>query len=56
MKKSKRVPKLRTSIMVIRLTESERRELERKARSHSLPVSSWARMTLLEQVRHELAP
>ena len=53
MKKSKpnKPFKLRTSIMVMRLTESERRELERNAHKLGLPVSSWARMRLLESVR-----
>jgi hypothetical protein len=43
-------PSQRTSIMVVRLTESEREMFERDAEKRGLQLSSWARMLLLEKI------
>jgi hypothetical protein len=40
----------RTTIMVVRLTETERELFERDADRRGLQLSSWARMLLLEKI------
>jgi hypothetical protein len=50
-RKTKQV--LRTSIMVVRLTEDERRRFERDADKRGLQLSSWARMLLLDRLKRE---
>jgi hypothetical protein len=51
----KEAPLLRTSIMVVRLTEAERLRFERDAEARGLQLSSWARMMLLDKVKHSQA-
>jgi hypothetical protein len=46
-------PALRTSIMVVRLTEDERERFEEDAERKGLQLSSWARMLLLEKLKRE---
>lgn len=46
-------PSLRTSIMVVRLTEGEREKFEQDADRKGLQLSSWARMLLLEKLKRE---
>ena len=45
-------PTLRTSIMVVRLTENEREKFEQDADRKGLQLSTWARMLLLEKLKH----
>lgn len=49
----KEAPMLRTSIMVVRLTEAERERFEQDADRKGLQLSSWARMLLLERLKHK---
>jgi hypothetical protein len=55
MSKKPRQPKaqlqLRTSIMVVRLTEDERERFEYDANKRGLQLSTWARMLLLEKLK-----
>lgn len=52
-KSRKEKPSLRTSIMVVRLTEDERVRFEDDADKKGLQLSSWARMLLLERLKHK---
>jgi hypothetical protein len=55
-KKARRTkPSLRTSIMVVRLTDDEREKFEQDADKKGLQLSSWARMLLLEKLKRENA-
>jgi hypothetical protein len=54
-KPRKMKPALRTSIMVVRLTEDEREMFEVDADKKGLQLSSWARMLLLEKLKREHA-
>lgn len=54
-KPRKAKPSLRTSIMVVRLTEDERVRFESDADRKGLQLSSWARMLLLEKLKRENA-
>ena len=54
-KSRKEKPSLRTSIMVVRLTEDERVRFEDDADKKGLQLSSWARMLLLEKLKRENA-
>jgi hypothetical protein len=54
-KPRKAKPMLRTSIMVVRLTDDEREWFERDADKKGLQLSSWARMLLLEKLKRENA-
>jgi hypothetical protein len=47
------VKALRSSAMMIRVTDVQRRAFERRASMSGLSTSSWARMILLRQVSRE---
>lgn len=47
--KSKESSPVKRTFMVVRLTEAEKRALLARAAASSLTLSSWARMTLLQQ-------
>lgn len=40
----------RTTALMIRLTDSQRRRFEQRAAIHGLSTSTWARMILLKEV------
>jgi predicted HicB family RNase H-like nuclease len=42
---------MRSSAMMIRVTDEQRRAFEREAAMSGLSTSSWARMKLLETIR-----
>lgn len=50
-RQAKPEPQLRTSIMVVRLTEDERERFEYDASKRGLQLSTWARMLLLEKLK-----
>lgn len=51
--KTKKQNQVKRTTLMIRLTEEEKRTLQARAAEWSLPVSSWARMTLLNPQKEQ---